>query len=314
MSNRVTSVGAENLLNLYFPCLDHGFISLVDYMGSDESIDSAARTSYGSGTRKVSDTEKLLRYLKRNLHTSPFEMVELKFHCAMPIFVARQWIRHRTASVNEYSGRYSIMPNFFYEPTDSALALQSSDNKQGRGGAIDNDTLSEYRDRIDDVYGKAVSTYDWMLEEDFAREIARVHLPVSAYTQWYWKIDLHNLMHFLTLRCHPHAQYEIRVYAEIMAAIVKEVAPIAFNSWKDYDLNSCRMSSMEMNMLRNLLTKEQLEEEIKKSNMISGREASEFLAKFESQDADIPSLDFSNVKTPDYFKTKWENSKKVSKK
>lgn len=245
---------AEEILGGYFPVLDHGFVSLVDYMGSDEDVERAARVSYGYGTRKKSATRGLVRYLRRHRHTTPTEMVELKFHCSMPMFVARQWIRHRTASVNEYSGRYSLMPLLFYTPAAEDFALQSRGNNQGREDAAADKGLHQEALRRWEA-GRVGTTegYEWMLGEDVAREIARIDLPLSTYTQWYWKIDLHNLLHFLTLRVDPHAQWEIRAYAEVMAGMVKRVAPLTFEAWVDYDLLGHPMSRGELDALRALV-------------------------------------------------------------
>ncbi|NIP81529.1 MAG: FAD-dependent thymidylate synthase, partial [Gemmatimonadetes bacterium] len=216
-TKRPTIAAAEEILGGYFPVLDHGFVALVDYMGSDEDIERAARVSYGYGTRKVSQTRGLVRYLRRHKHTTPSEMVELKFHVCMPIFVARQWIRHRTANVNEYSGRYSLMPLLFYTPGSDDFALQSADNKQGRlPRGADPELYREAVQRWEATRRRAADDYEWLVGQDVARELARIDLPLSTYTQWYWKIDLHNLLHFLTLRADPHAQYEIRAYAEVM--------------------------------------------------------------------------------------------------
>ncbi|TVP72534.1 MAG: FAD-dependent thymidylate synthase [Gemmatimonadales bacterium] len=245
---------AEEILGGYFQVLDHGFVSLVDYMGSDEDVERAARVSYGYGTRKKSATRGLVRYLRRHRHTTPTEMVELKFHCSMPMFVARQWIRHRTASVNEYSGRYSLMPLLFYTPDAGDFALQSQGNNQGREDDSADATLHKEAVRRWEA-GRAGITegYEWMLGEDVAREIARIDLPLSTYTQWYWKIDLHNLLHFLSLRVDPHAQWEIRAYAEVMAGMVKRVAPLTYEAWVDYDLLGHPMSRGELDALRALV-------------------------------------------------------------
>ena len=253
-TKRPTSPRAEEILGGYFPVLDHGFVSLVDYMGTDEDIERAARVSYGYGTRKRSATRGLIRYLRRHRHTTPSEMVEFKFHCAMPMFVARQWIRHRTASVNEYSGRYSLMPLLFYAPDAEDFALQSESNKQGRREGAAAQALWE---RADQRWARgrkeAAETYEWLLGEDVARELARIDLPLSTYTQWYWKIDLHNLLHFLTLRVDPHAQWEIRAYAEVMAGMVQRVAPLSYEAWVDYDLLGSPMSRGELEALARLL-------------------------------------------------------------
>ncbi|MFP4623186.1 MAG: FAD-dependent thymidylate synthase [Gemmatimonadota bacterium] len=253
-TNRPTVPAAEEILSGYFPVLDHGFIALIDYMGSDEDIERAARVSYGYGTRKVSQTRGLIRYLRRHWHTTPSEMVELKFHVCMPIFVARQWIRHRTANVNEYSGRYSLMPLLFYTPAEADFALQSPDNKQGRvSGGADAELYREAVARWEAARARAGADYEWLVGGDIARELARIDLPLSTYTQWYWKIDLHNLIHFLTLRADPHAQYEIRAYAHVMAGMLKRVAPLSFEAWIDYAFAAAPMSRAELDVLRRLI-------------------------------------------------------------
>ncbi|MBN2574952.1 MAG: FAD-dependent thymidylate synthase [Deltaproteobacteria bacterium] len=251
---RSVSPGAEEILGRYFPVLDHGFVALVDYMGTDEDIERAARVSYGFGTRKRSQTRGLLRYLRRHKHTTPSEMVELKFHCSMPIFVARQWIRHRTANVNELSGRYSLLPMLFYRPPADQLRPQSAGNHQGRAGApLDESLRAEAFRRWQEVRNAAVATYEWLNAQEVAREIARIDLPLSTYTQWYWKIDLHNLLHFLTLRVDRHAQWEIQEYGRVMAGMLKRVAPISYEAWIDYDVCGARLSRMELDVLRALV-------------------------------------------------------------
>jgi thymidylate synthase (FAD) len=253
-TNRPTNPAAEEILGQYFPVLDHGFVALVDYMGSDESIERAARVSYGYGTRHSSRTRGLIRYLRRHRHSTPSEMVELKFHCAMPMFVARQWIRHRTANVNEYSGRYSLMPLLFYTPEPADFALQSAQNNQGRGDMAASEALfRETVDRWERLRAEASALYSGLVAEDVARELARIELPLSLYTQWYWKIDLHNLLHFLTLRVDTHAQLEIRRYAEVMAGMVKRVAPLAYEAWIDYDVCGAHFSRGELDVLHRLL-------------------------------------------------------------
>ena len=252
-TKRPTIPAAEEILGGYFPVLDHGFVALVDYMGSDEDVERAARVSYGYGTRKTSQTRGLVRYLRRHRHTTPSEMVELKFHCAMPIFVARQWVRHRTASVNEYSARYSLMPLLFYEPREEDFALQSTSNRQGRGAGAPPETYREAIRRWDELRRSASDSYTWLLESDVARELARIDLPLSTYTQWYWKIDLHNLLHFLTLRVDPHAQFEIRAFAEVMAGMMKRVAPLTYEAWVDYDLEGRPFSRAEREALSRIL-------------------------------------------------------------
>lgn len=252
-TKRATIPAAEEILGGYFPVLDHGFVSLVDYMGSDGDVEQAARVSYGAGTRKVSQTRGLVRYLRRHRHTTPSEMVEFKFHCAMPMFVARQWIRHRTASVNELSARYSLMPLLFYMPGQEQFELQSSSNKQGREGGAPDAVYQEAVGRWEGLRNDAGDAYRWMLEEDVAREIARIDLPVSTYTQWYWKIDLHNLLHFLSLRVDPRAQWEIQQFARVIAAMVKRVAPISYEAWVDYDLESRPLTRVERGVLSQLV-------------------------------------------------------------
>lgn len=264
-TRRPTVSAAEEILGGYFPVLDHGFVALVDYMGTDDDVERAARVSYGYGTRKVSETRGLVRYLRRHLHTTPSEMVELKFHCAMPIFVARQWIRHRTASVNEYSGRYSLMPLLFYTPQEEHFALQSAVNKQGRATqsvlpgleAAEPGPSSEfYRESVERweaVRRKAADDYTWLIQQDVARELARIDLPLSTYTQWYWKIDLHNLLHFLTLRVDPHAQWEIQEYGRVMAGMVKRVAPLSWEAWIDYQVMGAHLSRGEIKALSKLV-------------------------------------------------------------
>jgi len=252
-TKRHTVPAAEEILGRYYPVLDHGFVSLVDYMGSDEAVEQAARVSYGAGTRKMSQTRGLVRYLRRHRHTTPSEMVEFKFHCAMPMFVARQWIRHRTASVNELSARYSLMPLLFYKPEEEHFALQSHSNKQGREGDARLEVYQEAILRWEAMRAVAGEAYAWMLEEDVAREIARIDLPISTYTQWYWKIDLHNLLHFLSLRVDQRAQWEIQEFACAIAGMVKRVAPLSYEAWVDYDLESRPLTRAEREVLSQLV-------------------------------------------------------------
>ena len=253
-TKRPTVAAAEEILGGYFPVLDHGFVALVDYMGSDADVEAAARVSYGAGTRRVSQTRGLVRYLRRHAHTTPSEMVEFKFHCSMPIFVARQWIRHRTASVNELSARYSLLPLLFYEPDQAQFAYQSSLNNQGRQG--DPAPRALYRgaiDRWERLRTEAADAYGWLLSEDVARELARIDLPLSTYTQWYWKIDLHNLLHFLRLRVDAHAQWEIQEYGRVMAGMLERVAPLSYEAWIDYEVMGAHLSAGELAILRHLL-------------------------------------------------------------
>ena len=252
-TRRPTNPAAEEILGLYFPVLDHGFVALVDYMGSDEDVERAARVSYGYGTRRTSETRGLIRYLRRHRHTTPSEMVELKFHCCMPIFVARQWIRHRTASVNEYSGRYSLLPLVFYRPESDQFQAQSATNRQGRAGGTLTTIYGDAVERWERTRGAAAADYEWLVSHDVARELARIDLPLSTYTQWYWKIDLHNLFHFLAVRVDPHAQYEIRAYARVMAGMLKRVAPLSFEAWLDYELGGAHLSRGELAAIRRLV-------------------------------------------------------------
>lgn len=232
--------------------LDHGFVKLVDVMGDDGSIVQAARVSYGKGTKTVSEDEGLIRYLMRHQHTTPFEMVEFKFHCRMPIFVARQWIRHRTANVNEMSGRYSEMPDIFYKPEPALCTTQSAQNKQG-GTGVPIEGAEALSDSFEETQVAVYQQYEDYLSKNMRRELARINLPVSLYTEWYWKIDLHNLFHFLQLRMDKHAQYEIRVFAEAMADIVKSKVPVAWKAFEDYSLKSLKFSQLELEALRMML-------------------------------------------------------------
>lgn len=308
-TRRPTIAAAEEIVGGYFPVLDHGFVSLVDYMGSDEDVERAARVSYGFGTRKVSETRGLVRYLRRHRHTTPSEMVELKFHCAMPMFVARQWIRHRTASVNELSARYSLMPLLFYTPAEEHFQLQSQSNKQGRAGGADTEVYRQAVARWERLREEAGGTYGWLLEEDVAREIARIDLPVSTYTQWYWKVDLHNLLHFLSLRVDPRAQYEIRAFAQVIAGIVKRVAPLSYEAWVDYELGGAPLSYGERQALARLLEVDEGSVRARAESGLDGaaladcglspREAREFLDKLRPSERPDFELDLSMMQSAD---------------
>lgn len=241
--------------------LDHGFIRVVDYMGSDSSIVQAARVSYGKGTKQISQDEALIKYLMRHHHTTPFEMCEIKFHVKLPIFIARQWIRHRTANVNEYSARYSILDNEFYIPKPEQVAKQSDNNKQGSGEAFDPDTSKEIIDSLTNDSNLVYSHYEKFIEQGLAREIARTNLTLNYYTQFYWKIDLHNLLHFLKLRADKHAQYEIRVYAEVMLDIIKKWVPLAYNAFVEYCLESAHISKTGLEIIRKLIKGENVTRE-----------------------------------------------------
>ncbi|MGA7744489.1 MAG: FAD-dependent thymidylate synthase [Polyangia bacterium] len=310
-TGRPVSPGAEEILGLYFPVLDHGFVALVDYMGSDEDIVRAARVSYGFGTRQRSQTRGLLRYLRRHRHTTPSEMVELKFHCCMPIFVARQWIRHRTANVNEMSGRYSLMPMLFYTPPDEQLQAQSTNNHQGRTGQpLPAGLRNQAKQRWQDSRAGAISNYQWLTSHEVARELARIDLPLSTYTQWYWKIDLHNLLHFLTLRVDAHAQWEIQQYGQLMAGMLKRVAPLSYEAWIDYDVCGARLSRMEMDALRALLHAKEdgiegqgrfLGREALASLGLSSREVDEFLSTLRHSEVPDFELDMASARPTSHF-------------
>ena len=272
----MSSIGKE------IACLDKGFVRLVDVMGDDHSIVQAARVSYGEGTKRLTEDRGLIRYLLRHQHTTPFEMVEFKFHIKLPIFIARQWIRHRTANVNEYSGRYSEMKDEFYIPSLENIRPQSTMNKQGRSDeTFPTDQAEQIAGKFENSQNQMYAEYQELLDMGVAREIARINLPVSNYTEWYWKIDLHNLFHFLKLRMDSHAQYEIRVYGEAMAQIVREIVPVAWEAYEDYTLHSVRFSRLEANALASMLS-ELPSDEILATFGLKGRELREFKDKFEN--------------------------------
>ncbi|PIS27372.1 MAG: thymidylate synthase (FAD) [Candidatus Marinimicrobia bacterium CG08_land_8_20_14_0_20_45_22] len=246
----ITTPEAENILDKEFPVLDHGFVRLVDYLGGDQRIAQSARVSYGSGTKTVREDKALIDYLLSHQHTSPFEQVIMTFHCKMPIFVARQWIRHRSARVNEISGRYSVMKNEFYMPKEDSIRFQSKDNRQGRSAEavpaeLRKKTLGILLKNQEELY----ADYQELLDMNIARELARINLPLSLYTEWYWQIDLHNLFHFLQLRMDDHAQYEIREYANMIAQITKIVVPIAYEAFEKHVLNVVQFSGKELEAL-----------------------------------------------------------------
>ena len=268
-TRRATAPGLEAILGEALPVLDHGFVRIVDYMGDDAAIVQAARVSYGAGTRRARDDEALIRYLMRHRHTTPFEMCEIKLHVKLPVFVARQWIRHRTASVNEYSARYSLLDREFYIPEARHLAVQSTANRQGRGATLEGAEAERVRRLLAEDAERAYAHYIEMLNEDedgrrrdetkpgLARELARIGLPLNVYTQWYWKIDLHNLFHFLLLRADPHAQYEIRAYAEtILERIVRPWVPMAHRAFADYALGGARLSAGALAVVKRMLSGE----------------------------------------------------------
>ncbi|SVA52279.1 uncharacterized protein METZ01_LOCUS105133 [marine metagenome] len=230
-------------------CLDKGFVRLVDSMGGDDAIVQAARVSYGKGTSKVSQDRGLIRYLMRHRHTTPFEMVEFKYHCKMPIFVARQWVRHRTANINEYSLRYSEARDEFYYPDPENIQFQSALNKQGRMGEVPAELKQKVQDYFKEISERSFAIYSELNKAGVARELARSVLPVNLYTEWYWKNDLHNLLHFIGLRSDGHAQYEIRVFSDAMAESVKAVAPFAWEAYQDYVVKGMRFSRIEQSLL-----------------------------------------------------------------
>jgi thymidylate synthase (FAD) len=327
-TTRMTVPALEGILGRKFPVLDHGFVRVIDYMGGDAAIVQAARVSYGKGTKKTSQDRGLIRYLMHHRHTTPFEMCEIKFHIKLPIFVARQWIRHRTANVNEYSARYSILDKEFYvpdrgyidavlakereerrlskstnhgqqqmlldtvfeAPTLEATAAQSVTNKQGRGEVLDEDEACEALKAISRLSGTAYTTYMKLLNEDdahgkfdprrtgIARELARIVLPTNYYTQWYWKIDLHNLFHFISLRADSHAQYEIQEYARAISDIVKAWVPMSYEAFVDYKQGAQTLSRLEIQIIKKILNGEKVTQE---SSGLSAREWKEFAARFE---------------------------------
>jgi thymidylate synthase (FAD) len=269
-TRRSTVAALEELLYVATPVLDHGFIRVIDYMGDDAAVVQAARVSYGRGTRRVSEDAGLIRYLMRHRHSTPFEMCEIKYHVKLPIFVARQWIRHRTANVNEYSARYSILDREFYLPAPEHLAAQSDSNRQGRGNVLEGQEAAEILDLLREDATRTYDHYAEMLNEGpdgakldpsrrgLARELARMNLTLNTYTQWYWKTDLHNLLNFLSLRADAHAQYEIRVYAEAMAESVRAWVPQTFSAFQDYRLGAVTFSAAMLSVLKRMLAGERV--------------------------------------------------------
>ena len=262
---RAVSEGMENHLYVAHPVLDHGLVRVIDYMGDDAAICQAARVSYGTGTKSVQNDEGLIRYLMRHWHSTPFEMCEVKFHIKLPVFVARQWIRHRTANVNEYSARYSILDREFYIPAPEHLAAQSQQNNQGRGEVLQGEEAQRVLDLLREDAMRSYDNYEAMLSQDgqqgLARELARMNLPANIYTQWYWKVDLHNLLHFLRLRADSHAQFEIRAYADIMCDITRDWVPAAFGAFNDYRMNAVSLSAQGAAALKRRLAGEVVTQE-----------------------------------------------------
>ena len=292
-TKRVTAPELETILYEAIPVLDHGFIRVVDYMGDDSSIVQAARVSYGKGTKKVSTDAGLIKYLMRHWHSTPFEMCEIKYHVKLPIFIARQWIRHRTANVNEYSARYSILDKEFYLPAPENLATQSQNNRQGRGDVLEGEQAKQILDLLKDDAERNYSNYETMLNERYdgtvidennsglARELARMNLTLNTYTQWYWKTDLLNLMNFLRLRADDHAQYEIRAYAEAMLDTLKKWAPITYEAFMDYRVGGTEVSAKGKLIIQKLIKGEEINVD---SSDLSKREWNELMQAFNLKD------------------------------
>ena len=289
-TKRVTSPELEKILYDAIPILDHGFVRVVDYMGDDSSIVQSARVSYGKGTKKVSTDSGLIKYLMRHWHSTPFEMCEIKYHVKLPIFIARQWIRHRTANVNEYSARYSILDKEFYLPSTENLAAQSAINRQGRGNVIEGEQAKEVLELLKNDAERTYDNYEKMLNQRFdgsttdenknglARELARMNLTLNTYTQWYWKTDLLNLMNFLRLRADSHAQYEIRVYADIMLDTVKKWVPITYDAFMDYRVGGTEVSAKGKLIIQKLIKGEKVNID---NSGLSKREWNELMLAFD---------------------------------
>ena len=289
LTKRVTSPELEKILYEALPVLDHGFVRVVDYMGDDTSIVQSARVSYGKGTKKVSTDSGLIKYLMRHRHSTPFEMCEIKYHVKLPIFVARQWIRHRTANVNEYSARYSILDKEFYLPAKENLAAQSRNNRQGRGDLIDGEQANDILKILKEDAEKNYNDYETILNErhngtivneskkGLARELARMNLTLNTYTQWYWKTDLLNLLNFLSLRADDHAQYEIRVYADVMIDCLKKWVPITYEAFMDYRVGGMELSSKGRLVISKMIKGESCDFE---NSKLSKREWNELMESF----------------------------------
>lgn len=288
---RPTVTALEDILQMEHAVLDHGFVRVIDYMGDDSAVVQAARVSYGRGTKKVSEDRALIRYLMRHWHSTPFEMCEIKLHVKLPIFVARQWVRHRTANINEYSARYSILDREFYTPSREQLASQTTTNRQGRGAALDEQEAAHVLHLLRDDAERSYATYRQLLNDSddpdhdpdrtgLTRELARIGLSLSTYTQWYWKTDLHNLFGFLRLRADRHAQFEIRAYAEILLDIVRRWVPVSCEAFEDYRMNAVSLSAAEVAVVRQALA----DSALTRPRNISAREWSEFTARFGIRD------------------------------
>ena len=292
-TKRVTAPELEKILYEAIPILDHGFVRVIDYMGDDTSIVQAARVSYGKGTKKVSTDSGLIKYLMRHWHSTPFEMCEIKYHVKLPIFIARQWIRHRTANVNEYSARYSILDKEFYLPGPEHLAAQSQNNRQGRGDVLEGDQAKKVLELLKGDAEQTYNNYETMLNEKYdgsvinedgiglARELARMNLTLNTYTQWYWKTDLLNLMNFLRLRADSHAQYEIRAYADVMLDTVKKWVPITYEAFMDYRVGGTEVSAKGKAVIQKLIKNENVSME---DSGLSKREWNELMEAFNLKD------------------------------
>ena len=292
-TKRVTVDALEKILYDAIPILDHGFIRVVDYMGDDTSIVQAARVSYGKGTKKVSTDAGLIKYLMRHWHSTPFEMCEIKYHVKLPIFIARQWIRHRTANVNEYSARYSILDKEFYLPTTENLAAQSQNNRQGRGEVLEGERAKNVLDILKKDAEQTYKNYETMLNVRYdgtvidengiglARELARMNLTLNTYTQWYWKTDLLNLMNFLRLRADSHAQFEIRAYADAMLDTLKKWVPITYEAFMDYRVGGTEVSSKGKAVIKQLIQGNEISIE---ESGLSKREWNELMGAFDFKD------------------------------
>jgi thymidylate synthase (FAD) len=294
-TRRVTAPGLEEILYEPIPVLDHGFVRVIDYMGDDAAIVQAARVSYGKGTKQLRGDTGLINYLLRHRHTTPFEMCEIKYHIKLPVFVARQWIRHRTANVNEYSARYSILDREFYIPAPEHLAAQSAVNRQGRGETLEGAAAERVLELLKSDAAQSYDHYEEMLNErsdgtvvdegraGLARELARMNLPLNIYTQWYWKCDLHNLMHFLSLRADPHAQYEIRAYADAMLDTMRRWVPASYEAFENYVMAGVHLSGGGIEVVRRLLAGEAVTQE---QSGLSKREWRELMATLGRTDQD----------------------------
>lgn len=286
-TRRPTVAALEAIIQIEQRVLDHGFVRVIDYMGDDGAIVQAARVSYGRGTKKVSEDRALIRYLMRHSHSTPFEMCEIKLHVKLPIFVARQWVRHRTANINEYSARYSILDREFYTPSPDQLASQATTNRQGRGAVLDEEQAAHVLHLLRDDAERSYATYRQLLNDPddpdhdpdrtgLSRELARIGLSLSTYTQWYWKTDLHNLFGFLRLRADSHAQFEIRAYAQLIWDIVRQWVPDSCEAFEDYRMNAVSLSAAEADVVRQVL----MGTSLTRPPNISTREWSEFTARF----------------------------------